>query len=166
MSRVIVFSIFSFLVGVIFTVLTITISAPNLLVKELHSPYDFDKTVRVIESRINEKKPWKVTSVIDQNSEVVLGGAESIGKVKIIKFCHPNYSSKMLSTDDRKFMATMMPLSIAVYEKSSGEVFIALKNGQVLTKLFGGDIENIAEKVSKEVEEIMSFANFKFNIFN
>lgn len=166
MSKNIVISIFAFLVGVFFTVFTLTVSAPNILVKEIHSPYDFDKSVRIIKDRINSKEKWRVTDIIDQNEEVTKGGAKEIGKVKIIKFCHPEYSAKMLSSDDRKFMAQMMPLSIAVYEKSSGEVFISLKNGSVLTKLFGGEIENIAQKVSKEIEEIMSFANFKFNIFD
>lgn len=162
---IVVVATFSFLVGAVFTAGAFSISAPNLLIKEVISPYDFEKSVRVIRDRINAKEPWEVTEIIDQNQEVINKGAKSIGRVKIIKFCHPNFSSEMLSSDDRKFMASMMPLSIAVYEKSNGEVYISMKNGSVMTKLFGGEIESIAEEVSREIEEIMSFMNFKFAVF-
>jgi uncharacterized protein (DUF302 family) len=71
----------------------------------------------------------------------------------------------MLISDDRKKLSPMMPKGISVYEDSRGTVHIAMSNGKVMGKLFGGEVEKIIEEVSLEVEEIMSFMHFKFTIF-
>lgn len=95
-TKIVVFVslIFGFFLGVAFTAVTLSVSAERMMVKELKSPYDFDKTVRIMTKRINEKPGWHVTTVIDQNEAVTKGGAPSIGKFKIIKYCHAGFSSK------------------------------------------------------------------------
>lgn len=58
-----------------------------------------------------------------------------------------------------------MPKTFAVYEKSDGTVYVSTMNGAVMGKMFGGEIENIIEKVSLEVEDMMRFMNLKFTLF-
>jgi 2C-methyl-D-erythritol 2,4-cyclodiphosphate synthase len=62
-------------------------------------------------------------------------------------------------------MGNMMPKTFAVYEKSDGQVFISTMNGAIMGKLFGGEIEEIIEEVSLEVEDMMRFINLKFTLF-
>ena len=162
---VIVSLIFGFVLGIVFTGAAINISASEMMLKELVSPYDFDKTVRVISDRINNKAGWHVTNVIDQNHEVKEHGGSEIGNFKIIKYCHGKFAADMLQADDRKKIGTMMPKSFAVYEKSDGQVYVATMNGGVMGKLFGGEIEKIIEDSSLEVEDIMRFINLKFTLF-
>jgi len=52
-----------------------------------------------------------------------------------------------------------------VYEKADGQVYVSTANGAVMGKLFGGETENLIEKVSLEVEEMLRFMNFKFSLF-
>jgi uncharacterized protein (DUF302 family) len=137
----------------------------NMVILEHKSPYDFNKTVETIIARINAKEGWKVTSVIDQAGAIKDGGGGDVGKIVIIKFCNAKFAAQMLSSDDRKKIAVSMPISIAVYEKSTGECMISVNNGYLTSKLFGGDVEKIIELVSKDVEEILGFMNFKFNRF-
>jgi len=107
-----------------------------------------------------------VTTVIDQQKEVLENGGEDVGKVKIIKFCNGKLSGEMLSKDRSKFMATKMPLSISVYEKNNGQVVIGLMNGYVMARLFAGTPEgDIMQKVVKDMEAILSFIHFRFTIF-
>ncbi|MBN2804327.1 MAG: DUF302 domain-containing protein [Deltaproteobacteria bacterium] len=157
--------IFGFILGIIFTAAALNISAKEMMVKELKSPYDFEKTVRVVENRINEQPGWHVTNVIDQNIAVKENGGFEIGNFTIIKYCNGKLSAEMLKSDDRKKIGTMMPKSFAVYEKSDGQVFISTMNGAVMGKLFGGETERMIEESSLDVESIMRFVNLKFTLF-
>ncbi len=157
--------IFGFLAGIIFTAVVINISAGEMMVKEFKSPYDFDKTVSLMEQRINEKEGWHVTGIIDQNKEVKENGGFEIGNYKIIKYCSGKYSAEMLKADDRKKIGNMMPKTFAVYEKSDGQVFVSTMNGGIMGKIFGGEIERIIEEVSLEVESMMRFLNLKYTLF-
>ena len=151
--------------GAFFTGLALNISSEKMMLVEIKSPYEFEKTVEVISNRINNRGDWVVTNVIDQNKAVVDGGAPSIGNYAIIKYCSAKYSSEMLMADDLKKIGVMMPKSFAVYEKSNGQVYISTSNGAVMGKMFGSDAASVLEKVSLEVEGIMSFVNLKFNVF-
>jgi uncharacterized protein (DUF302 family) len=162
---IIVSVISGFIVGIIFTAVAINVSARKMMIKELKSPFDFDKTVEVMKNRINSKPGWHVTEVIDQNQAGIDNGGFDIGKFKIIKYCHGKFSSEMLKADDRKEIGNMMPKSFAVYEKSNGQVYISTMNGAVIGKLFGGETERIIEESSVEIEDIMRFINLKFTLF-
>ncbi len=156
--------------GLVFSVFVIGIAfkvaAPTMFFKEIKSAYDFDKTVELISSRINAKDGWHVTTIIDQQKEVIDDGGQDVGKVKIIKFCNGKLSGEMLMADESKFMATKMPLSISVYEKSDGRVVIGLMNGYIMARLFSGTREGeIMEKVVRDMESILSFTHFRFTIF-
>ncbi len=157
--------IFGFIAGIIFSGIVISISSGEMMIKELKSPYDFDKTVETMVNNINNMQGWHVTEVIDQNKESIENGGTPIGNFKIIKYCSGHYSSMMLKADDRKKMGNMMPKAFAVYEKSTGEVYISTMNGAIMGKLFGGETETIIEKVSLEVEDMMRFINLKFTLF-
>ncbi|MEA3371717.1 MAG: DUF302 domain-containing protein [Campylobacterota bacterium] len=153
-------------VSVFVTGLAFKVAAPTMFFKEIKSPYDFDKTVELIESRINKKDDWHVTTVIDQRQEVIADNGPDVGKVKIIKFCNGKLSGEMLIADESKFMATKMPLSISVYEKSDGRVVIGLMNGYIMARLFAGTREGeIMQKVVTDMEAILSFTHFRFTIF-
>lgn len=154
-----VFSVF--FVGIAFKV-----AAPTMFFKEIKSTYDFEKTVGLIKNRINAKDGWHVTSIIDQQKEVLEYGGVDVGKVKIIKFCNAKLSGEMLMLDESKFMATKMPLSISVYEKSDGRVVIGLMNGYLMARLFSGTREgDVMQKVVTDMESILSFAHFRFSLF-
>lgn len=95
-----------FIAGIILSGVVISISSGEMMVKEILSPYDFDKTVSVMSERINAKQGWHVTGVIDQNQEVTTIGGYPIGNYKIIKYCSGSYSSDMLIADERKKIGT------------------------------------------------------------
>jgi uncharacterized protein (DUF302 family) len=161
----IVFILIGLLLGIIFTAITLNLSVGRMMIKEMKSPYDYEKTIETIVNRINLNKTWHVVTVYDMNKEVIENGGRPIGKYSIIKYCSGKYASQMLMSDDRKIIGAMMPKAFAVYEKADGQVYVATSNGAVMGKLFGGETETLIEKVSLEVEEMLRFMNFKFTIF-
>jgi len=161
----IVFLSIGILLGVIITSITLNISVGKMMLKEMKSPYDYQKTVATIVERINMKNGWHVVEVYDMNKEVIANGGKPIGKYSIIKYCSGKYASQMLISDDRKALGAMMPKAFAIYEKSDGQVYVSTSNGMVMGKLFGGETENLIEIVSLDIEDILRFMNFKFNLF-
>ncbi|WP_457640257.1 DUF302 domain-containing protein [Persephonella sp.] len=158
--------IIGFVIGMFITPFVFKLSFRHTFFKEVVSPYDFEKTVRVIVQRINSTPGWHVVSVIDQRKEILKYGGQDVGNVKIIKFCNAKYASQMLKNDDTKYMAVKMPLSIAVVEKSNGKVVVALMNGYLMSRMFAGTYEGrIMEKVVRDIEHIMGFVHFRFTIF-
>lgn len=151
--------------GAVLSALIVSNMAKNMMILEHKSPYDYNKTVESIVTRINAKSGWKVISVIDQSAEIKNGGGSDVGKVTIVKFCNSAFAGQMLENDERKKIAVAMPISVAIYEKSTGECMVSVNNGYLTSKLYGGETEKIIEKVSLDVEEIMSFMNFKFSRF-
>ncbi len=167
MKKIALLIVFStgLVIGLITAGLMLNLSAEGIILKEISSPYDFEKTIAVLSERINNAENWHVTKIIDQSAEVQANGGGNIGKLKIIQYCSGKYAYEMLSADNRKKMSVMMPKSFAVYEKSDGRVYIALMNGAFMGKLFKGKSFQIIENVSLEVERIMSFVNFKYTLF-
>jgi uncharacterized protein (DUF302 family) len=161
----IVFTLIGILLGVIITGIAVNLSAGKMIIKEMKSPYDYEKTVETIVARVNSLPDWHIVTVYDMNKEVVENGGSPIGKFSIIKYCSGKDASSMLAADERKAMGAMMPKAFAVYEKSDGQVYLATSNGAVMGKLFGGETEVLIEKVSLEVEEMLRFMNFKFSLF-
>ena len=161
----IVFILIGLLLGIIFTAITLNLSVGRMMIKEMKSPYDYEKTIETIVNRINLMPEWHVVTVYDMNKEVIENGGRPIGKYSIIKYCSGKYASQMLMSDDIKTMGAMMPKAFAVYEKADGQVYVATSNGAVMGKLFGGETETLIEKVSLEVEEMLRFMNFKFTVF-
>ena len=157
--------IMGFLGGVIFAGIAINLSAGRMMLKEMKSPYDYEKTVDTIVSRVKAAPGWHIVKVYDMNEEVQANGGAAIGKYSVIQYCSGSYASQMLAADKRKPVGAMMPKTFAVYEKADGQVYVTSANGAVMGKLFGGETEAIIEKVSLEVEGILRFMNFKFSLF-
>ncbi|MFT7879433.1 MAG: DUF302 domain-containing protein [Sulfurimonas sp.] len=158
--------ILGMVLSIFVTGLAFKTAAPTMFFNEVNVPYSFDKTVRMIQDRINRQEGWHVTGVVDQQKEILEHGGEDVGKVKIIKFCNGKLSGEMLSRDKSKFMAAKMPLSIAVYEKSDGRVTIGLMNGYFMARLFSGSDEAvIMEQVVQDMEKILGFIHFRYTLF-
>jgi len=155
--------IFGIVLGTFIIAISFNIAGEKLILKEMKSPYnDVNKTVEVIKNRINSTKGWHVIQIYDYNDEIVKNGGKPIGKMKLIKFCSAKHASEMLAIDKYKKIAAMLPKTLAIYEKSDGQVYVAAGNGAIMGKLFTGKAAKIAEKVSYEIESIMRFMNFKF----
>jgi len=158
--------IIGFVVSLFIIPLIFKIAAQDMLFKQVKSPYDFDKTVKILTQKISNQKGWHVVDVINQEEEIKKYGGPDVGHVKIIKFCNAKYAGEMLKNDDTKFMAVKMPLSIAVYEDSNGRVYISLMNGYLLTRMLSLTPESkTMQKVVSDIQNILGFLHFRYTIF-
>jgi uncharacterized protein (DUF302 family) len=76
--------------------------------------------------------------------------------VASLKICQPDYAEKVLKDDAARFLAVMMPCSIAVYEKKDGKTYVSSMNAALMGHLFGGTVaEVMAGPVASETADFV-----------
>lgn len=146
------------LLGIILTAVIMYLMAPGMMIHESESPYGFDKTVEAVEENA-KSLGWKVPKVYDLQKSIKEGGEGDVGKIKIIELCKEEYAYGLLEDDDSKYVASMMPCAVGVYEKSDGKTYISSMNIGLMGKIFGGNVDKAMSKVATDDEIILQFAN-------
>ena len=132
--------------------------APQMLI-EVESPLDFYDTMdKVIE--IAKAAGWKVPGKwsvnFQRNLEKVTG--VDIGNNQVIKMCEPEAAVKILKHDQYKVLTTMMPCTIAVYDKSDGKTYISYMNLEMLGLMYGGEIAKIADDLAPQMKKMVTLS--------
>ncbi len=126
---------------------------------EVESPLGFDETMIKLEENA-KYAGWKVPSkwkVNFQKNLMKVTGTD-IGKNQVLKMCEPVAAAKMLVHDEYKLLTTMMPCTIAVYEKSNGKTYISLMNMEMLGMIYGDLIKEIADELAPQMMEMVDLS--------
>ncbi len=137
--------------------LVMKMAAPSLMIHEEKSPHDFDTTVDTIVAN-TEREGWKVSKVYDFQKSAIDSGKGDIGRINVIQMCQIAYATGLLMADDTKYVAVMMPCSVAVYEKLDGGTYVASMNIGIMGKVFGGAVNQTMSKVAADDKKILRFA--------
>jgi uncharacterized protein (DUF302 family) len=126
----------------------------STMLLESSSKFDFNTTVEKISAAVAESG-WKMPATIDLQNTIRNFGKEIL-PVKVLEICHPKHSSRLLELDNERIVSTFMPCRISVYEKSDGKVYISRLNAAVLSKAFGGLVEEVMSGANDEMEMMIS----------
>ena len=160
--------IISFIIGVIVGIGALFVppvqqmigqSLGSQMLIEVESPLGFDETMVKLEETA-KYAGWKVPSkwkVNFQKNLLKVTGTD-IGKNQVLKMCEPAAAAKMLVHDEYKLLTTMMPCTIAVYEKSNGKTYISLMNMEMLGMIYGGLIAEIANELAPQMQEMVDLS--------
>lgn len=79
-----------------------------------------------------------------------------IGRNLVIEMCEPWEAVKLLKHDKYKKFLSMMPCSVAVYEKSDGKVYISMMNMRMLSQMFEGkEVEELVTKLAPHMDQMI-----------
>jgi uncharacterized protein (DUF302 family) len=120
---------------------------------ESKSNYDFATTIEKLNVAVAEAG-WKTPAIHDLQNTIRNFGKEIL-PIKVLEICHPKHSSRLLELDNERIMSTFMPCRISVYEKSDGKVYISRINAALLSKSFGGIVEEVMSLANSEMEEMI-----------
>lgn len=123
------------------------------MILESRSIYDFEKTIEKINEAVLSAG-WKIPAVHDLQNTIRNFGKEIL-PVKVFEICHPKHSSRILELNNERIVSTFMPCRISVYEKSDGKVYISRINATLLSKSFGGIIEEVMTLANDDMEEMI-----------
>jgi uncharacterized protein (DUF302 family) len=144
--------------GVLLTIVLTAVAARPLMVQERRSPFDVPTTVRTITTEA-VRHGWRIPRVHDLGQTLSHPAKPSIRALQIVELCNTEYAYDLLKADENRFVATMMPCAIAVYEKQDGHTYVASMNLGLMGKLLGGDVGAVMAKVARDDAEILRFLN-------
>jgi uncharacterized protein (DUF302 family) len=129
-------------------------AAPNIMLKEKATKYDFDESIKILESSILEKN-WTIPVAHDLQASLKKFGYD-VRKVKVFEICKPDYAAEILEGTDERIVSAMMPCRIAIYEKENGKVFASFMNSSVMAGAMGGKVKKVMNPATEELKVILS----------
>lgn len=120
---------------------------------ESMSKFDFSTTVEKLNVIVADSG-WKMPAIHDLQNTIRNFGKEIL-PIKVLEICHPKHSGRLLELDNERIVSTFMPCRISVYEKSDGKVYISRLNGALLSKSFGGIVEEVMSLANNEMEKMI-----------
>jgi uncharacterized protein (DUF302 family) len=148
------FFIGGLILGIALTGFIVAFSLPRMMIDVQESKLDFEQTVSKIQEAATANG-WTVSKVYNIQQSLLDQGKQDIGNMRVFSICKPEYAEEILKADGRKKVSAMMPCRISVYETENGRVYIAGMNVGLMSKMFGGTIEEVMKKVAKEQEEML-----------
>ncbi|UCB56024.1 MAG: DUF302 domain-containing protein [Thiotrichales bacterium] len=126
---------------------------------EVESPLGFDETLEKIEENARYEG-WKVPNKwkVNFQKNLMKTTGKDIGKNQVLKMCEPEAAVKILVNDELKKLTTMMPCTIAVYEKSDGKTYISVMNMEMLGMIYGGVVTDIAAELAPQMEAMVNLS--------
>jgi uncharacterized protein (DUF302 family) len=129
---------------------------PKLMLKEQVSPLGYEETIAFIHNNVTNSG-WKVSATMRLDKSLAKEG-KSVLPAASMKICQPDHAEEVLKDDDARFLAVMMPCSIAVYEKTDGKTYISTMNAGLMGRMFGGTAARVmAGPVARETAGFVEF---------
>lgn len=128
------------------------------MVIERASPLGFEETiVKLIENA--KGLGWKVPKKWKKNFQKNLKRVAKVdvGRNLVIEMCEPHAAAKLLVHDQYKKFLSMMPCSVAVYEKSDGKVYLSMMNIQMMGQMYKGqkEIDEMVTTLGPQMEKML-----------
>jgi uncharacterized protein (DUF302 family) len=149
------------LIKLLAMVIAITIasgcSMKSMMVQERVSPYGVDDTVNKIKE--NAKAiGWVVPGVKNMNKSIKKHGGPPIGgAVRIVELCNAKHASNILSQDEGRYSALLMPCAIAVYTKTDGQTYVSNMKAADMGSMMGGVVADVMADVDADQKKILKF---------
>ena len=128
-----------------------------VMIDERVSPYDVEATVEKIRTNAAEAG-WVVPGVKNMNKSIAKHGGKKIDyPVRIVELCNPRYASDILSEDEGRYSALLMPCAVAVYQKSDGNTYVSSMKAGRVGGLMGGVVSEVMKTVNEDQNRILGF---------
>jgi len=153
-------AMFFIVIGMLLMGVGVWIMMPKMMLTTYKSESNYEETINKLRIAIDTKDDWKIPKEFDFQKNIQDAGHGNIEKVGSIAICNPKYASMILSEDPNRKVTAIMPLTIGVYEKKNGQVYVSELNIGLMGMMFGGTIAKVMNIAGKDVKEIiLSAAN-------
>jgi uncharacterized protein (DUF302 family) len=117
------------------------------------SKYGFSETVDMIES-VSKEKGWTVSHIYNLQATMSKNGYQ-VKPVTVFSLCKPQIAYQVLSSDNERPVAAMMPCRVAVYETKDGKTYVSRMNAGILSSMLTGVSRDAMSLASQENEIIL-----------
>lgn len=122
---------------------------------ENRSKYNFEETVAQFQSIVTETEGWKILHTYDLQKSMEKHGYKVL-KVQVFSLCNPEYSSKILFSNQERVISSMMPCRVSIYVKTDGFTYISTMNSAGMASKIGGLVDEVMTDASSDVDAIIN----------
>ena len=69
--------------------------------------------------------------------------------------CQADYTHRILASENDRFISSIMPYRIAVYENADGKVYLSRMNMGLMSKFFGNNVKEVMGEAVKDNKNIL-----------
>lgn len=134
-----------------------TAAAQPAFYLEDKSSRDFHATLKSLDEAIKAAK-WSVLASHRMHENMAEKG-HRVGRTTILEVCSMKYGLEILKDDRKKYVSSMMPCRVSVYETADGRVVVSRLNANAFADMLGANdpaLAKIMREAGAEIEQIIA----------
>lgn len=117
------------------------------------SPANLPKTIDVFKAEV-KAAGWSVLA--EQNMAGILSTkGYTLHPLVVLEVCSGKYSAQLLAKDENRFVSSMIPCRVAIYQTCTGKVVISRMNTPVFAAMLGGEVAEAMLKSGNDMGAII-----------
>ncbi len=148
--------VIGFLVGVVVTAVVVWVAMPKMMFIIHKSRYNVDETVAKIQAAAESMGGWQVPKIYNIQQSLIKAGHPDTKPVKIMSLCHPHHAYAVLKDEKNRLISSIMPCRVGVYQMDNGDVYVAMMNSGLMSKMFGKEVAAVMKEVSEDEEKMLA----------
>jgi len=120
---------------------------------EVASPADFPKTLDAFRTE-TKAAGWSI--VTEHNLAGMLSArGYTLHPVIVLEVCNSTYGAQLLAKDEYRYVSSMMPCRVSIYQTSTGKVVISRMNASMFAEMVAGEVAEVMLKADSEMDAII-----------
>lgn len=128
--------------------------SPRDMFLESESPLKFAETVEALRAEM-AADGWNVLAVHDLSAALAKKG-HMVLPVSIIEACSGKFSVALLKKDETRYVSSMLPCRVAVYQTGEGKVIVSRMNTATMGAQMEPAVAEVMAKAGTSVEAIIA----------
>ena len=126
---------------------------PPMFLKDTSSA-NFPRTVETFKAEV-KASGWSILTVHNMAGILSTKGY-TLHPMLVIEACSGKYSAKLLANDDTRYVASMIPCRVAIYQTSTGKVVISRMNSALFAGMMDGIVAEVIKQSGTDMEAIIA----------
>jgi len=129
-------------------------SSPRDIFLESESPLKFAETIEAIKAEVGGMG-WSLLVAHDMSAILAKKG-HTVSPLVILELCSGKYSVALVKKDETRYVSSLIPCRLSIYETSSGKVIISRLNTAVMGAMMEPVVAEVMNKAGADLEAIVA----------
>lgn len=117
------------------------------------SPANFPRTLDAFREEV-KNAGWTILGEHNMAGTLSTRGF-TLHPVVVLEVCSGKYSARLLVKDEYRYVVSMIPCRVAIYQTSTGKVVISRMNTGMFAGMMGGEVGEVMRLSSGEIEAVI-----------
>lgn len=128
--------------------------SPRDMFLESESPLKYNETIEAIKAEVGAMG-WTVLATHDMAATLAKKG-HTIAPLAILELCSGKYSVALVKNDATRYVSSLIPCRVSVYETSTGKVIISRLNTTAMGAMMEPAVAEVMAKAGADLEAVVA----------